>query len=122
MSKKNKKSEKKRKEGLFFYLLGGKLFTSNIFTKNALLLGLIAVYSFFYVSNRYQYEKELVRKGNFFVQQNYKTFYYNKKSLQVFYIANCTHRLAKKRKILANLCVNLKQIKGKNCDSKADKC
>ena len=61
MSKKNKKSEKKRKEGLFFYLLGGKLFTSNIFTKNALLLGLIAVYSFFYVSNRYQYEKELVR-------------------------------------------------------------
>ena len=59
--KKNKKEEKKKKEGLFFYILGGKLFTSKIFTKNALLLGLIAVYSFFYVSNRYQYEKELVR-------------------------------------------------------------
>ncbi len=61
MSKKKKKEEKKRKEGLFFYLLGGKLFTSEIFTKNVLLLGMIAVYCFFYVSNRYQYEKELVR-------------------------------------------------------------
>ena len=55
------KKDKKRKEGFFFYLLGGKLFTSDIFTKNAMLLGLIAVYCFFYVSNRYQYERELVR-------------------------------------------------------------
>lgn len=60
MSTKKDEPEKKRKKGLFYYLLGGYLFTSDIFTKNAMLLGLIAVYSFFYVSNRYQYERELV--------------------------------------------------------------
>lgn len=61
MSENKRKAEKKRKEGIFSFLLGGRLFTSNILTKNAMLLGLIVVYCFFYVSNRYQHEKELVR-------------------------------------------------------------
>ncbi len=55
------KSKKKRKEGIFNYLMGGRFFMSDIFTKNALLLGLIVVYCFIYVSNRYQHEQELVR-------------------------------------------------------------
>ena len=55
------KEKKEKKGGFFHYLMGGDFFTSNIFTKNALLMGMIVLYSFFYVSNRYQYEKELVR-------------------------------------------------------------
>ncbi len=55
----NKK--KKQKEGFFNYLMGGRIFTSDIFTKNALLMGLIVLYSFLYVSNRYQHEQEIVR-------------------------------------------------------------
>lgn len=56
-----KKNRKKRKEGIFNYLMGGRFFISDIFTKNALLMGMIVVYSFIYVSNRYQHEQELVR-------------------------------------------------------------
>lgn len=55
------KKKKKRKEGIFNYLMGGRLFTSDIFTKNAMLMGLIVLYSFLYVSNRYQHEQEVVR-------------------------------------------------------------
>lgn len=55
----NKK--KKQKEGFFNYLMGGRIFTSDIFTKNALLMGLIVLYSFLYVSNRYQHEQEIVK-------------------------------------------------------------
>ena len=57
----NKKKKKKRKEGTANYLMGGRLFTSDIFTKNAMLMGLIVLYSFLYVSNRYQHEQEIVR-------------------------------------------------------------
>ncbi|MBQ5896176.1 MAG: hypothetical protein IIW75_06385 [Bacteroidaceae bacterium] len=60
MSEENKK-EKKRKGGMFTYLLGGGFLTSSFLTKNAMLLGLIVVYCFFYVSNRYQHERELVK-------------------------------------------------------------
>ena len=55
----NKK--KQQKEGFFNYLMGGRIFTSDIFTKNALLMGLIVLYSFLYVSNRYQHEQEIVK-------------------------------------------------------------
>ena len=41
--------------------MGGRLFTSDIFTKNAMLMGLIVLYSFLYVSNRYQHEQEIVK-------------------------------------------------------------
>ena len=53
--------KKKRKEGIFNYLMGGRIFTSDIFTKNAMLVGLIVLYSFLYVSNRYQHEQEIMK-------------------------------------------------------------
>jgi hypothetical protein len=53
--------KKKRKEGIFNYLMGGRIFTSDIFTKNAMLMGLIVLYSFLYVSNRYQHEQEIMK-------------------------------------------------------------
>ena len=55
------KKKKKRKEGFFNYIMGGRIFTSDIFTKNAMLMGLIVLYSFLYVSNRYQHEQEIMR-------------------------------------------------------------
>ena len=55
------KKKKKRKEGLFNYIMGGRIFTSDIFTKNAMLMGLIVLYSFLYVSNRYQHEQEILK-------------------------------------------------------------
>ena len=55
----NKK--KKRKQGFFNYIMGGHLFTSDLFTKNARLMGLIVLYSFLYVSNRYQHEMEIMK-------------------------------------------------------------
>ena len=55
------KKKKKRKSGIFNYLMGGRLFTSDIFTKNAMLMGLIVLYSFLYVSNRYQHEQEILK-------------------------------------------------------------
>jgi hypothetical protein len=57
----NNTKKKKRREGIFNYLMGGRIFTSDIFTKNAMLMGLIVVYSFLYVSNRYQHEQEIVK-------------------------------------------------------------
>lgn len=53
--------KRKRKNGIFNYLMGGRLFTSDIFTKNAMLMGLIVLYSFLYVSNRYQHEQEILK-------------------------------------------------------------
>ena len=55
----NKK--RKRKQGFFNYIMGGRIFTSDIFTKNALLMGLIVLYCFLYVSNRYQHEQEIMK-------------------------------------------------------------
>lgn len=55
------KKKKKRKEVLFNYIMGGRIFTSDIFTKNAMLMGLIVLYSFLYVSNRYQHEQEIMK-------------------------------------------------------------
>ena len=52
---------KKRKKGFFENLMGGRIFTSELFTKNAMLLGLIVIYSFLYVSNRYQSEQEVLK-------------------------------------------------------------
>ena len=55
----NNEKKKKRKKGFFETLMGGGIFT--IFTKNAMLMGLIVVYCFLYVSNRYQYEQEVLK-------------------------------------------------------------
>lgn len=51
--------QKTRKRGIFERIMGGRIF--EVFTKNALLMGLIVVYSFIYVGNRYQYEQEIVK-------------------------------------------------------------
>lgn len=53
--------KKKKKRGIFNYIIGGRFLTSDIFTKNAMLLGLIVIYSFIYVSNRYEHEQEIVK-------------------------------------------------------------
>ncbi|MBO5866144.1 MAG: hypothetical protein J6Q73_08880 [Bacteroidaceae bacterium] len=50
---------KKRKGGLFNAIMDGRIF--EVFTKNSMLMGLIVLYSFLYVSNRYQHEQEIVR-------------------------------------------------------------
>ena len=56
-----KRRNKKRRGGFLNYLMGGRFLVSDIFTKNALLLGLIVLYSFIYVSNRYEHEQELLK-------------------------------------------------------------
>lgn len=57
----NKNREKKKKGGILNRIMGGEIFTSKIITDNAWLLALIVLYSFIYVSNRYEYEQELLR-------------------------------------------------------------
>lgn len=52
--------KKKKKRGILTRIIGGHILLSDIFTKNAWLLVLIVVYSFIYVSNRYEYERELL--------------------------------------------------------------
>lgn len=57
----NKNKEKKKKGGILNRIMGGEIFTSKIITDNVWLLALIVLYSFIYVSNRYEYEQELLR-------------------------------------------------------------
>ena len=57
----NKKKEKRKKGGILNRIMGGEIFTSKIITNNVWLLALIVLYSFIYVSNRYEYEQELLR-------------------------------------------------------------
>lgn len=52
---------KKKKGGILNRIMGGQIFTSKIITDNAWLLALIVLYSFIYVSNRYEYEQELLK-------------------------------------------------------------
>ena len=57
----NKNTEKKKGNRIFNRIISGEILTSKIITNNALLLALIVLYSFIYVSNRYEYERELVK-------------------------------------------------------------
>ena len=50
-----------KKGGILNRIMGGEIFTSKIITDNVWLLALIVLYSFIYVSNRYEYEQELLR-------------------------------------------------------------
>lgn len=53
-------NKKKKKNGKFINsLIGGKMFSSEIFINNIWLMLLIAFYMFIYVSNRYAYRQEL---------------------------------------------------------------
>ena len=60
MNEKNS-TEKKKGSRILNRIISGEIFTSRIITDNALLLALIVLYSFIYVSNRYEYERELVK-------------------------------------------------------------
>lgn len=60
MSENNNK-EKKKKGGILNRIMGGQIFSSKFITDNAWLLALIVLYSFIYVSNRYEYEQELLK-------------------------------------------------------------
>lgn len=55
------KNMKKKKSGILNRIMDGRIFTSRIITDNAWLLALIVLYSFIYVSNRYEYEQELLK-------------------------------------------------------------
>lgn len=57
----NENRTKKKKSGILNRIMGGEVFTSRIFTDNVWLLALIVLYSFIYVSNRYEFEQELLR-------------------------------------------------------------
>lgn len=56
-----KNTKKKKKSGILNKIIGGQIFTSSIITNNGWLIALIVLYSFVYVSIRYEYEQELLR-------------------------------------------------------------
>ena len=56
-----KKKEKRKKGGILNRIMGGEIFNNKIITDNVWLLALIVLYSFIYVSNRYEYEQELLK-------------------------------------------------------------
>lgn len=56
-----KNTNKKKKGGIMNRIMGGQIFTNRIITDNAWLFALIVLYSFIYVSNRYEYEHKLLK-------------------------------------------------------------
>ncbi len=56
-----KDRKKKSKGGILNKIMGGQIFTSSIITNNGWLIALIVLYSFVYVSIRYEYEQKLVK-------------------------------------------------------------
>lgn len=61
MSEEIKEKKKKKRGGFLNYIIGGQFLTSELVTRNALLLGLIILYAFVYVSIRYEYEQDLIK-------------------------------------------------------------
>lgn len=58
-TKDKKKKKKKKRGGIINTIMGGKLFTNDLVRRNISLIVLIVFYSFIYVSNRYEYEREM---------------------------------------------------------------
>lgn len=54
-----KKKKKKKRGGILNTIMGGRLFANDFVRRNIPLIALIVFYSFIYVSNRYEYEREL---------------------------------------------------------------
>ncbi|MBQ4063597.1 MAG: hypothetical protein IJC92_04895 [Bacteroidaceae bacterium] len=59
MSETTNKKKKKKKGGFMSYIFGGRILDNEIFLNNAWLLGIIVIYAFIYVSNRYAFQQEL---------------------------------------------------------------
>ena len=59
MEQETKKKKKKKRGGLINTIMGGSLFSNELVRNNVPLIALIVFYSFIYVSNRYEYEREL---------------------------------------------------------------
>lgn len=57
----NRDTNKKKKGGILNRIIGGQVFTNRIITNNAWLFALIVLYSFIYVSLRYEYEHKLLK-------------------------------------------------------------
>lgn len=52
-------NKKKKKAGVMSYIFGGRIFNSDFFLNNVWLLGMIVIYAFIYVSNRYAFQQEV---------------------------------------------------------------
>ena len=70
MNEYTKKQKSKKRGGIINYLMGGRLFTSKLITDNSWLLALIVLYAFIYVSNRYEYEQELLKIDRLTTERN----------------------------------------------------
>lgn len=57
----NTKKGKKRRGTLLNYILGGLFLKSDIIRENSLLLGLIVLYAFIYVSTSYEHRNEIMK-------------------------------------------------------------
>lgn len=55
------KKKKRKKGNIINTIIGGRLFANELFSRNAALFALIVFYAFIYVSNRYEYERELLK-------------------------------------------------------------
>lgn len=56
-----KRKKRRRRGGIINTIMGGALFSNEFVRRNAILIALIVFYSFIYVSNRYEYERELMK-------------------------------------------------------------
>ena len=56
-----KKKKRKKSGKILNTIIGGRLFANEMLRRNAALLALVVFYAFRYVSNRYEYERELLK-------------------------------------------------------------
>ena len=56
-----KKKKRKKSGKILNTIIGGRLFANEMLRRNAALLALVVFYAFIYVSNRYEYDRELLK-------------------------------------------------------------